>query len=267
MTTLAADLPRSFEYGEHTRLPVIASDIIYAGSALGFSSTSGDVRPLVAGDVFAGIAIERCDNSAGAAAAKYITAKRLGQVHLPLTGDADGDEGQAVYASDDNTFTLTSETGSKIGSLVRVEGSYGVVQLMAPSLEEYLLAGQVLANVTYSIGVEGSNAIIVSCQAVDANGNDFAKVVRFPMWLVTTAAGDVLEPHSATLTIASGTDGVVELTAAANALGHSAFNVVTEADGDIDVSITQTSGADTFYLVSQLPSGKMVISSVITFAA
>ena len=77
----------------------------------------------------------------------------------------------------------------------------------------------------------------------------------------------MLEPHSATLTIASSTDGVVELKAAANSLGHSAFEVVTEADGDIDVSITQTSGADTFYLAAILPNGKMVISDAITFAA
>ena len=267
MTTRSSDIPRSFELGDYTRLPVIASDIIYQGSALGFSSTSGNVRPLVSGDVFAGIAIEKCDNSSGAAAAKWVQAVRKGLVLLPLTGDAAGDEGQAVYATDDDTFTLETETGTKIGRLVRVDGSYGVVELMAPDREEYLSAAGVPASVTYSVDAEAANEITATLTFKDANGNALGAGSRFQVVLCSDANGLTIEPHSATLTIASGAVGAVELKAAANALGHSSFWVVTGATGIAEVSITQTSGADTFYLATTMPNGKLSVSSAITFAA
>ena len=71
MATLSQDKPKSFDTSPYARIPVIAADTIYQGAALGFSGSSGNVRPLEAGDVFAGFAVERCDNSAGAAAAKH----------------------------------------------------------------------------------------------------------------------------------------------------------------------------------------------------
>jgi hypothetical protein len=69
MTTLAANKSRAFEGGDRNEIPVIATDIIYEGAAVGVVPASGHARPLAAGDRFAGFAEEQADNSAGGAAA------------------------------------------------------------------------------------------------------------------------------------------------------------------------------------------------------
>lgn len=126
MATLAVDKPRVFaltgEHPNYNEIPAIASDIIYAGAAVGESSTSGTGRPLVGADAFMGFAVERCDNSAGAAADKRIKVVKSGDVELVVSGvDNINDEGSTVFASDDDTFTLTSTTtNSNIGKVVRV---------------------------------------------------------------------------------------------------------------------------------------------------
>ena len=43
--------------------------------------------------------------------------------------------------------------------------------------------------------------------------------------------------------------------------------LVIEADGDIDITIGDASGAATYYLVLVMPSGELVVSDAITFAA
>ncbi|NCS83375.1 MAG: cytoplasmic protein, partial [Cyanobacteria bacterium] len=55
MTTLAKDQSRDFQQGEINDTPVIATDIIYEGAAVG-DNGSGYARPLVAGDPFLGFA-------------------------------------------------------------------------------------------------------------------------------------------------------------------------------------------------------------------
>jgi len=58
MTTLAVNLPRSYEQGDRNDLPVVAADIIYEGAAVG-DNASGLARPLVAADPFLGFAERR----------------------------------------------------------------------------------------------------------------------------------------------------------------------------------------------------------------
>lgn len=119
MTTLAADKARDFVLGELQDLPVIASDIIYEGAAVG-ENGSGYFRPLAAADPFAGFAQSKADNSAGAAGAINVRVKTRGRVILSVTGvTAVTDEGSTVYASDDDTFTLTSSGNTAIGKIVR----------------------------------------------------------------------------------------------------------------------------------------------------
>lgn len=128
MATLAQDKPRAFGVGEFNELPVIASDIIFEGAAVG-DNASGLARPLVAADPFLGFAKERCDNSAGAASARNVKLFERGKIELDVTGVASAaDVGEAVYASDDDTFTLTSAGNSAIGKVVRwVSGTRCVV--------------------------------------------------------------------------------------------------------------------------------------------
>lgn len=119
MTTLAKNAPRDFVLGDTQDLPVIASDIIYEGAAVG-ENASGYFRPLVAGDAFAGFAQSQADNSAGAAGAINVRVKSRGRVVLSVTGvTAVTDEGSTVYAADDDSFTLTVGSNTPIGKVVR----------------------------------------------------------------------------------------------------------------------------------------------------
>lgn len=118
MTTLAADSPRTYEMGVINELPMIASDIIYEGAAVG-DNASGYARPLVAGDPFRGFAESKVDNSAGVAAAKNVRVKKRGAIVLAVASLAITDVGKDVYASDDNTFTLTQGSNTRVGYVER----------------------------------------------------------------------------------------------------------------------------------------------------
>jgi len=124
MATLSSDTPRVFENtGGHpdvNEIPIIASDIVYAGAAVGESGSTGTGRPLVGGDNYMGFATEKCDNASGAASAKNIEVLQSGVAKLTVVGVASaGDYDATVYATDDNTFTLTSSGASAIGKVKR----------------------------------------------------------------------------------------------------------------------------------------------------
>ena len=141
MTTLAVNAVRDYDAGYEellNDLPVIATDIIYEGAAVG-ENGSGYMRPLVAADPFVGFALRQVDNSAGAAGDKNVRVRSAGVVKLTIAGVtsiANGQDGVDVYASDDATFTLTSGSNTKIGRLYRfVSSGVAFVYFQATSLQ------------------------------------------------------------------------------------------------------------------------------------
>ncbi len=132
MTTLAKDLPRDFQLGDLEDYPVIADDVIYEGAAVG-ENASGYARPLVAGDVFLGFATQQADNAGGSAGDVRVTVRKKGAVKLNISGLAITDNDRVpVYASDDDTFTKTSTSNSKIGYVSRfIASGMGVVDFFA----------------------------------------------------------------------------------------------------------------------------------------
>lgn len=126
MTTLAANSPRAYELGERNFLPVIASDIIYEGAAVGIVSGTGHARPLNAADVFGGFAVAKADNSTGAAAAINVEVVECGEIELAVSGAVITDVGQPVYATDDDTFVFNPAGAVFIGFVKRFVSS-GVV--------------------------------------------------------------------------------------------------------------------------------------------
>lgn len=152
MTTLAVDSPRIQEIGERNEFPVIASDIIYEGAAVGLVNASGHARPLTSVDRFVGFAEKKADNSAGAAAAINVRVIKKGQVLLPVSGAVITDVGNPVYAQDDNAFSFLKTSGVFIGFLRRFTASgYGIVEFNAGVLQdphEGLLAQTVTGNIT-----------------------------------------------------------------------------------------------------------------------
>jgi hypothetical protein len=120
MTTLAANKPRAISAGGNRQMyPVIASDILYEGAAIGLVPATGYARPLTSADLFVGFAVYQSDNSAGAAAGANVEVYDTGEIQLPVTGAVITDIGQPVYATDDDTFTLVPTGGVFIGRIVR----------------------------------------------------------------------------------------------------------------------------------------------------
>jgi len=132
MTTLAANKPRAYELGERNHFPVIAADIIYEGAAVGIVPGTGHAQPLTATDKFGGFAVAKADNSGGAAAAINVEVAKKGEIQLAVTGAVITDIGQPVYATDDDTFTLSPVGGVFIGFIKRfVSSAVAVVEFNA----------------------------------------------------------------------------------------------------------------------------------------
>lgn len=113
----------------------------------------------------------------------------------------------------------------------------------------------------FTVGTESTNAINVAVQLMDReNGNEVAERIGMAWYLSADANGDAIAGAAPTGGIAIGTDGLL-LEWTANLSGW----VVSEADGDIDVTLTDT-GTPTFYLVLVAPDGKLYVSGAITFA-
>lgn len=133
MTTLAVNKLRDYQIGDKEFYPVIAADIIYEGAAVG-ENASGYARPLVAGDPFLGFAERQADNSLGLVGAINVEVKRKGSIVVPVAGASavTANDRPLVYASDDDTFTLTASTNSIIGRVQRwISGTTCVVEFNA----------------------------------------------------------------------------------------------------------------------------------------
>jgi len=159
MTTLAANQPRAYEGGTRNALPVIASDIVYEGAAVGVVPASGHAQPLASGDKFGGFAEAKADNSSGSAADINVRVIESGKVPLTITGVVITDVGQPVYASDDNTFSMLPTAGPFIGFVHRwVSSGVAVVAFDALNYKDPHGGGayEVLSASTKTLDVEDS---------------------------------------------------------------------------------------------------------------
>ena len=137
MATLAAASPRKLSTSEYQDYPVVASDIIYEGAIVGISS--GYARPLQAGDTYLGVAVETVDNSAGAAGAKNVRVATTIPFVMDVAGVSDVTSVTLpVYASDDDTLTLTEGSNSLVGIVMSyISGASCVIQPILGSKEIY----------------------------------------------------------------------------------------------------------------------------------
>lgn len=179
MTTLASNKPRAYEGGNRTDLPVVATDIIYEGAAVGLVKATGLARPLTAGDKFAGFAVEQADNSAGSASAINSRIIDIGKIQLAVTGAVITDVGQPVYASDDDTFTFVPTSNSFIGFVERFVSSGVVIVAFDSTSYADPYAGRVL---------ETLSAATKTFDAQDV-GKTFIVTVDCVITLPSTVAG------------------------------------------------------------------------------
>lgn len=143
-------------------MPVAASEHIWKGALVGINRSTGYVRNLAAGDVFAGVAYEEVDNSAGAAGALMIRLYTQGDFLLPITNAAQTLVGGAVYAvANDNVTGLPTAGASLCGILLALaDASTGVVRIQpmtAPQIEQTVS----VPLVSLTTGIT-SNALVIT---------------------------------------------------------------------------------------------------------
>ena len=102
------------------------------------------------------------------------------------------------------------------------------------------------------------NVRAITIQLTDANGADIASRQAVHVTVLADANGDAFVSTGGSTGIAIGTDGAL-LAIVAKKL----FLAISEADGDIDLTWTDT-GTEAAYLAVILPNGKMVIGAAMT---
>lgn len=99
--------------------------VIYKGAFVGRNRSTGYARPLTAGDEFLGVAYKRADNTIAGHTAGGVTVRLHQSVDIvhALSGVAVGDIGKDVYASADDTLTLTPTGNTRVGRIVAVDAT------------------------------------------------------------------------------------------------------------------------------------------------
>lgn len=113
---LSADKIRRFELGDLNALTVASGVTIYEGAFVFALKSSGEAvvaSPAISTHVFAGVATR------GATAGQAVPLRFRGLVEAPVTGASAASVGAIVYASDDDTLTLTSSTNVPVGTVHR----------------------------------------------------------------------------------------------------------------------------------------------------
>ncbi len=182
-----------------------------------------------------------------------------------LTADGAMSAGAEVYwDAAAEKLTLTSAGNKHFGSLTPGSSASAdgdkVLALHNPQVKQAALAVPV-GGATIVVGSESSDAVNVAIQLVDSDGADLTARGSVLAYLSDDANGDSVAATAPDGGWAIGTDGVLTPVVA-----DKVAQLVSEADGDIDVTITE-SGADTFYLIVVLPDGTLVASDPITFVA
>jgi hypothetical protein len=113
---------------------------------------------------------------------------------------------------------------------------------------------------TITVGDEVTNARAITIQLKDSNGNDLAERATVRAYVMADASGDAFATTGGSTGIAIGTDGALLALVA-----KKAFVLISEADGDIDLTLTDT-GTEVMYLHLELPNGRRVVSSALTNA-
>jgi len=129
MTALAENSMKSHKTGDRVSYPVATGVHIYKGAAVCFNA-SGYLAPAAntTGFVFAGVALEECDNTLGANGALYCEV-HIKNVSYPMatTGAAITDIGKLAWIVDDATISITKTAyGVCMGRIAEVKSATNV---------------------------------------------------------------------------------------------------------------------------------------------
>ncbi len=273
--------------GDVFSYPVLTATTIFAGSIVVLDA-SGWAKPAVTatGLVVAGRAEERVVN-AGASGDLSVKV-RAGIFRFGNSADADlitkAEIGDNCWLVDDETVAKTSGSATRsIAGLIVDVDAQGVWVLMGRALTVApggaLLAANNFSDIgtpatargnlgvyesmaapDFVIGAQGGDVINVAVQLNDSAGDPLAVRGSVFAYLSDDANGDSIAATAPDGGVAIGTDGL-----AIPLVAGKAFQLVSEADGDIDLNITEA-GAETWYLILVMPDGRRVASDAITFS-
>lgn len=124
------------------------------------------------------------------------------------------------------------------------------------------LAANAVGGASFVIGTQAGDVINVGIQLKTSQGEDLGRRACIRAYLSDDANGDSVVATAPSGTVVIGTDGL--LRDEDNTAAKKCFWLTSEADGDIDINITEA-GAKTVYLVLVMPDGSLVVSGAITF--
>lgn len=107
---------------------------------------------------------------------------------------------------------------------------------------------------TITVSDETSNVRDITIQLKDANGDDIAYAELVKLYVFSNATRQALATGGST-GIAIGSDGTILITHTAKLI----FEIISEADGDIDLTWTDT-GTESVVLGLLLPTGRWVMT-------
>jgi len=161
---LSENTPYKKEGGEYNSVPLASAAKLFQGSMVG-GNGSGYGRALTAGDAFLGHSQNFVDNTSGSDGdldAQILTGRYRLQVTVASVSITNAEDKAPVYASADDTITLTPGTNTLVGRVVRyVASNTAVVEFETSSLES--ASSLLMANVT-------------ATELVDVAGTDVAYV-------------------------------------------------------------------------------------------
>ena len=111
-----------------------------------------------------------------------------------------------------------------------------------------------------TITLVSSDPAVITIQLKDFEGNDLKVPASVMAWISSTATGIDPSAISGEIALTGSGAGAVLIH-----LTHYLYQLISEADGDIDVTITD-SGTTAQYLTLLMPNGKLVVSEHLVFA-
>lgn len=176
MAVLSAPFDVGIKEGNEVRVQMDAVKI-YQGGAVGIVSAVGYATPLVvatSGIMFAGVALETIDNSAGSAGDKWIRIRRRGLIGFNNSSITVADIGSMTYfvsGSDDHTVS-TTPSNVPAGVLAAVD-SNGVAWV---SIDQAVAPNSVLATSVECSDITGTDASLGIGGLASAQGGAVALV-------------------------------------------------------------------------------------------
>ena len=198
---------------------------IYRGGIIGLTA-AGYARELVAGDAFAGIAYEEKDNSAGADGALLVRVWTIADIEHAISGLVQGDVGRPVFASADDTLTLTGAGNSYVGivqdyvssalGIVRIDPTRRLIKTVTHAVENlgagadiaaraihgfdqdaWIVSARIVNQATSAAGIDAGNtcAIALACTAGAVASKTYTNAVVFPAANTANDLGTITNPH------------------------------------------------------------------------